>query len=682
MNRAILLIAALGLTSVPVFADARAIDMAAFRSLVTISSPRMSPDGSRIAFVKTVNDFKSDSRISTLEVVSSSGGAPVALSRASAHLKDPQWSPRGDRIAYMDSGRHKQDQLFVVPARGGNPAEITDAANGVEQYAWSPDGTRFAYVTQDDPLNAAAAKHGDDLFEIHDDGYLTSGPPQPSHLWLVSSHGGAPRRLTRGTWSVLETAPPFVGDLSDPSWSHDGRYIAFTRQANAEDGDSDRTTIAIADVRTGTVRNATAHAKYEYQPLFCPTDDTLAYLYPHGPGPISVLNVFTAKVGSIAPRDTDATLDRDVTQMTWLPDGKSGIVMADDGIDVGLWRLSAGAAPQRMDLGSLNVMDFNVGRSGAVALVLSNETTAPELYVMTNLKAKLARLTSLNAGFANYQYGQSQELQWKAPDGERSDGIVTYPVGYVAGRKYPLVVYLHGGPEAASSRIFDGGEIGRLRYGLTSHGYIVFEPNYRGSDNLGNAHEHGIYRDPGTGPGNDVMAGVKQLESHPSVDTSRIAVVGHSYGGYMTAWLIGHEHFWRSAVVADGMVDWRQEYNFSAAGNLAWTRDSLGGTPTDLAAAQLYVGGSPITYVRSVTTPTLILSGTADETVPITESYELYHALRDRGVPVQFIGIPGAHHSPSKPEQVDRYYAAILDWVAGHMQREMLIYPRNTPSGM
>lgn len=667
MNRAIITLAVIAFTAVPTFVYAKPIDMAAFNGLTTLSSPRVSPDGSRVAFVKTVNDFKSDKRMSTLEIVSFSTGVRHAITAASDELSDPQWSPRGDSVAYVDRGKHKQDQIFVVSAAGGKPVEITETKNGVEQYAWSPDGSRFAYVTQDDPVNAAAAKHGDDLFDIHDDGYLSAGPAQPSHLWLISSRGGSARRLTHGSWSVLEAAPPFAGAPSDPSWSHDGRYIAFTRQADADDSDSDRTKIAIVDVQTGTVRSATAHPKYEYQPIFCPTDNTLAYMYPHGPGPVSVMNVFITKPGASATRNVSAQFDRDITAMAWLPDGKSGLVMADDGVGVGLWRLSQTAAPQRLDLGALNVMDFDVGKTGLIAAVLSNETTAPELYVMSNANAAPVKLTSFNAAFSAYQYGQPKELQWTGAGGERSDGIVTYPVSYLAGRKYPVVVYLHGGPEAASSEIFGGGEIGRLRYGLTSRGYIVFEPNYRGSDNLGNAHEHGIFADPGTGPGNDVMAGLRKLETDPNVDTSRIAVVGHSYGGYMTSWLIGHEHFWRSAVVADGVTDWRQEYDLSAAGNLAWTRDSLGGTPMNPAAGKLFVSGSPISYARLMTTPTLILSGTADETVPISESFELYHALHDRGIPVRFVGIPGAHHSPHKPEQVDRYYATILDWVTAHM---------------
>ena len=258
-------------------------------------------------------------------------------------------------------------------------------------------------------------------------------------------------------------------------------------------------------------------------------------------------------------------------------------------------------------------------------------------------------------------------MQWHAPDGQPDDGILTYPNGYQPGKRYPLVVYSHGGPEAASSEDFDMAEIGPLRDLFAARGFLVFEPNYRGSDSLGNAHEHAIFRDPGMGPDSDVISGIKMLEEKGIVDTSRIAAVGHSYGGYMTAWLISHQHFWRCAVVADGAVDWTEEYELSGAGNLAWTRDSLGGSPWDKQSAELYRTGSPITYAGDITTPTLILSGTDDATVPITQSLALYHALSSRGIPVKFIGIPGAHHSPQDPVHRELYYRAIDEWVAAQL---------------
>ncbi|MDA3913748.1 prolyl oligopeptidase family serine peptidase, partial [Oleiagrimonas sp.] len=266
-----------------------------------------------------------------------------------------------------------------------------------------------------------------------------------------------------------------------------------------------------------------------------------------------------------------------------------------------------------------------------------------------------------------HDFAHSVQVKWTAPDGQANDGILTYPNHYVPGHHYPLVVYSHGGPEAASTSDFDSGEIGPLRDQFAADGYLVFEPNYRGSDNLGSAHEHAIYRDPGKGPDSDVMSGIRMLEHKGLVDTSRIAAVGHSYGGYMTGWLISHQHLWKCAVVADGAVDWTEEYELSGAGNLAWTRDSLGGSPWDKDSAALYRSGSPITYAGQITTPTLILSGTSDITVPITESFALYHALESRHVPVKFIALPGGRHSPHDPVHRELYYQAIQRWVTDHL---------------
>jgi len=638
-----------------------------YRALVRISSPRFSPDGKEIAFLTVRSDFVHDRYDATLRVVDASGGEGRVLVRGIQGLNSPEWSPDGGTLAFIATVDGQSPQIYTVPAAGGTPEQLGDAPNGVEQFAWSPDGQTVAFVTPDDsPLSAADRRTHHDLFEIHDDDYLIQEPPVPSHVWLLSVKTGQARQLTHGTTSVLEAPPPFGGGVSAPSWSADGQWLVYTQQANADDGDTDSTRVMAVSVATGEEHPLTDKHTDEYMPAFAPNGDNVAWLYPHGPGEVSAMELFVGSPTGGAVRDVSADLDRNLqANFAWLPDGKGLVGIADDHVRSALFVQPLDGAGHAVELGDLEPLDVAVSSQGALAMVADGATQAPELYLLPSAEGHPhpTRLTDFNHAFAAYTYPRSVEVSWTAPDGQANDGILTYPDGYTAGKHYPLVVFSHGGPEAASTENFDTGEIGPLRDLFAADGYLVFEPNYRGSDNLGSAHEHAIFGDPGNGPDSDVISGLRTLEQRGIVDTARIAAVGHSYGGFMTSWLIGHHHFWRCAVVADGVIDWTEEYELTGAGNLAWTRGSLGGSPWDAATAELYRTGSPITYAVQITTPTLILSGTADITVPITESFALFHALESHHVPVTFLGIPGAHHSPQDPVHRELYYRAIHEWV-------------------
>ncbi|HEY6516344.1 MAG TPA: S9 family peptidase [Steroidobacteraceae bacterium] len=659
----------LALASFGAAAAATPIHLNDFRQLVQIGGARFSPDASQIAFLTARSDFVHDRYAGTLYVTSVKGGEPRILVADIPELGAPMWSPDGKTIAFLGTVGNRETQIYTVPAAGGTPTELSDASNGVEQYSWSPDGTTIAYLAPDDsPLSAKELRTHNDLFTIHDDDYLANKPPVPSHIWLLSVKTGKARQLTRGPTSALETAPPIGGGISAPSWSADGQWIVYNQQADANDGDSDRTTIVAVNVASGEEHPITAQRTYEYAPRFAPKGNEVAYLYLHGPGAISDNDLYIASRDGNSARDVSADLDRNVSaDFAWLPDGNGVVLMADDHVGTKLYVQPLHGQGHALNLGTLHAMEVTASASGSLAVVADSPKQAPELYVMRTSDSAPERLTHLNSALEAYDYPESVEVQWHAPDGQPNDGILTYPNGYQAGKRYPLVVFSHGGPEAASNGDFDVPEIGPLRDLFAARGFLVFEPNYRGSDNLGNAHEHAIYRDPGVGPDSDVISGIKVLEGKGIVDSSRIAAVGHSYGGYMTGWLISHQHFWRCAVVADGALDWTEEYELSGAGNLAWTRESLGGSPWDKQSAALYRTGSPMTYAGDITTPTLILSGTDDVTVPITESFAFYHALRSRGIAVQFIGIPGAHHSPQDPVHAELYYRAIDDWVAAQL---------------
>lgn len=633
-----------------------------FRNLVELSSLSVSPDGRSVAFVRTTWDYTNDTKHTTLMSVDSHGASQRALTDGKHPVSKPQWSPTGNLIAFISQSKQKQDEVFVIAPPGGGYRQITHSLHGVQQFAWSPAGDRIAYVTPDDPINAKELARHDDLFDVHDVGYLSTTPSTPSHLWMARIKGGKPLRLTSGSWSVLETPGPFVAGPADPSWSPDGKTIAFCRQANADNSDGDLSRVAVVDIATTNVTELTDKSTYEYQATFSPKGRLIAYAHPESK-PLSCQYIWGGDNGSTL---LTPDLNLNVTAFAFTPSGESLVVMATKNIRQSLFLVPLGGKAQELDLGGLSASEFAIGQSGAIAMVASSQTAAPEIYTFENLSEAPRRVTRYNESLNRFATGKVEEFSWSAKDGEHSDALLSYPVGYAPGSKYPLFVWLHGGPEAASTTGFAVGEVGYLRQLLAGKGFFVFEPNYRGSDNLGNAHEMAIFGDPGAGPSSDVISGIEALVKSHDIDPARISIGGHSYGGFMSAWLMGHDHRWSSSIVADGAVDWLPTYNFSSFGNLAWARDSLGGTPSDPQVAELYRTGSPITYASQVTTPTLILSGTSDQQVPAVESYALYHALKDSGVPVRFVALPGAEHSPSRPIQRERYYEIMVDWVLAH----------------
>jgi dipeptidyl aminopeptidase/acylaminoacyl peptidase len=303
-----------------------------------------------------------------------------------------------------------------------------------------------------------------------------------------------------------------------------------------------------------------------------------------------------------------------------------------------------------------------VGRDGSVAFVGSEPHRPSELYYATKPGSGFKRLTDFNHEIAGLELGRVEQLEWAGPDGFREDGILVYPPDYQPGRRLPLVLVIHGGPQSASTTVFSS-----LPQLLAARGYLVFSPNYRGSDNLGNAYQHAIFNDAGAGPDRDVMAGLDALKSRGIVDENRIAVSGWSYGGYMTSWMIGHHTFWRAAVAGAAVTDLVDEYSFSD-GNVqmryGFPHDA---SPWTAEGEKLYREQSPITFATNAVTPTLVLCTTGDARVPPTQSYRLYHALKDRGVAASMVAYPVPGHFPSDPLRSRDVYRRWADWLDQHL---------------
>jgi dipeptidyl aminopeptidase/acylaminoacyl peptidase len=642
-------------------AQSRKIELGDLQKIVNISNPAISPDGKSIVIIVSRANWDEDRYDSQLVLVDIATGAQRPLTNIRKGLDSPRWSPSGDRLAFLaEAGEEKKAaaQISVLPMNGGEAKQITSAPLGVEQFAWRPDGSSFAFVSPDEPSNKAEIEKHHDLFEVGDNDFLATAAPTPSHLWLTPASGGAAKRLTSGVWSVMKTAADFP--LSPLSWSPDGKRICFTRQADPHFGDYDQTVIAILDVDSGQIRQLTNRSSFETFGLFSPDSSKIAYWIPRDGDPNNETDVFVTSSSGGEGTDLTHTLDRDAQSAAWMPDGKSLLVSGDNGTRRAIWIQSLEGSARRIDLGdAMPLWDFSVtaGKDGSIAFTGSTPIQPNELYYLATPDTKPKRLTDFNKGIAALDLGRTGSFEWNGPDGFAEDGVLFYPPNFSSGKKYPLVIYLHGGPQTFPFVA----EFDFFNQLLASHGYVVFAPNYRGTDNLGNKYQRAIANDAGDGPGRDVMAGIAALEKLGFVDESRIGVSGWSYGGLMTSWLIGHYSIWKAAVsgaAVNSNADW---YNLSDVN--VTTRFAFGGSPWKKEYAKAYEEQSPITYAAAVTTPTLILHDTGDPRVPITSSYAMYHALKDNGVTVKFIAIPVAGHFPdAAPVHVSDIYRVWIEW--------------------
>jgi dipeptidyl aminopeptidase/acylaminoacyl peptidase len=355
------------------------------------------------------------------------------------------------------------------------------------------------------------------------------------------------------------------------------------------------------------------------------------------------------------------SIDRNVHWAGWTADDASLYVATADGVRDVLWTLNADGSSSKVDLGDVDFSGSgSIAKDGTLAFVGVTRTSPGDIYVLSPRAHEPKKLTDENPWLAGYALATKERFDWTS-DGMTCSGVLTYPIGYDPAKKYPLVLNIHGGPVSTSTWDFNRYDTGLTEL-LATHGYLVFEPNYRGSDNAGDAFLQAIVGDVTSGPGRDNLAAVAALERRGIVDTTRIGVGGWSGGGLQTAWLIGHASYWRAAVSGAGVDDWFEQAVLSDI-NEEFARVFLGGaTPWTAAGRKHYADESPITYADRIVTPLLILSDVSDQRVPIMQSFQLYRALHDKGKTVEFQAWPRAGHFPTDPVGLESVMKAWDGW--------------------
>jgi dipeptidyl aminopeptidase/acylaminoacyl peptidase len=628
--------------------------------IVRIGDPQVSPNGKTVAIVVSRANLKEDRYDTELALVDVASHQVRHMTHDRLGIASPRWSPSGDRLAFIAQDTGKKGQLFVLSISGGDAQQLTSSKTDIKLLAWRPDGQALAFAAPDEEVERQGEAKFEDAFEVGNNNYTEGGRQQPTHLWTLNLADRTVKRLTSGAWSLPQSLPP-SGPPSQIVWTKDGAGVLFVKADSPITGDYATSRIARVDVASGKVTTAIAADSIQSEPQLSPDGARVAYGFPRDGKRQNESAVYVATLAGGPAMDAGYALDRGLSLVGWMPDSRALVVSGNEGTRSVMWLQPIGGQARKIAMGDLNPGSGSVGPDGGIAFTATDPTHLPELYYLPHDAAAPVQLTHLQTAADGVALGRQETVNWQS-DAFAVNGVLTYPPGYTPGKKLPLVLYIHGGPSAASLQTFTpSSQI------LAAQGWLVFEPNYRGSNNAGNAFHLGVMHDAGAGPGRDIVVGVKAIQARGIVDEQKIAVSGWSYGGLMTSWLIGaYPEMWKTAIAGAPVTDLVDQYTLSD--NNINRGTFYGPSPFVGDNLKAYAAQSPITYAWRAKAPTLIMSDVGDWRVTTTQAYKLYHALSDNHVPVTFIAYPVAGHSPADPIRARDVWRRWTAWMKAHLE--------------
>jgi dipeptidyl aminopeptidase/acylaminoacyl peptidase len=620
--------------------------------LKAVGAPRVSPDGSRVVY--TVNEAVTTADKS--EFVTQVWMANVATKRntqltfGDKSSTNPKWSPDGKWIAFLSNRKDNRNNLYRLSIEGGEAEPLTELKSGVSNFDWSPDGRSIAY-TMTDPKTEDEEKNdkGRNDFRWVDENL------KMSRLYVLPVEKDAngkrePRKLT--------TANYHVGAFD---WSGDSSRIAFSHSKTPIANDWTTADVSIVEVANAKVTVLANTPAAEDSPLYSPDGKSIALIVSDNPprwAQSSLIQIFPASGGQ--PKNLMASHDGQPGIAGWSADSKRIYFSEIKGTGTQLYVVDV-AANRIDEIKSTAAVlgGINLNRSGKMLGFTRQTSDTPADAFMASVDTFApVQISNVNADFKMPPLGKTEVIRWKSKDGKEIEGLLTYPVNYQAGQRVPLLLNVHGGPAGVFVQSFIGGRGVYPLASFTSRGYAVLRPNPRGSSGYGAEFRRANTRDWGFGDFQDLMTGVDRVVEMGVADPERLGVMGWSYGGYMTSWIVTQTKRFKAASAGAPVTNLM---SFNGTADIpAFVPDYFGGQFWD--ALDIYQKHSPMFNVKGVTTPTMIQHGEADVRVPISQGYEFYNALKAQGVETRMLVLPRQPHGPTEPKMQLAAMKANLEW--------------------
>lgn len=651
----------------------------AFR-IKAISDPQLSPDGKLVAYVVTTADFAKNKRNSEIWIVPSDGSAEPKPLVAGIPARSPRWSPDGKWLGFISNSAPPAEnppseqpqpkpatppaaesspkaQVWVVARDGSGRKRITEMPNGVTRFSWSPDGTQLAVVSKDGQPGKKAndVRHYTSMVYKSDQaGWFDA--VNRNHIWIVEVRDGRSKQLTSGT----------DHDDSDPEWSPDGKFIAYTDE---EAGDELREAFGSGDViiiplSGGEPKTICASHAYVGNARWSPDGSRLAYTAAPTPDDQPLLWVSNLS----GPQSSQLASDADVfpAEVDW---NEAGLwFTAGERGSTPIYRVDAATHRYTKILGGDRTLrNFSVSDHGNKIVYLSDDATHPaEVFIADADGSHERQLSFQNRELlSQLELSPAERVGWKGADGLQIEGFLRRPVGFNASKKYPMILNIHGGPNGMWG--FHWGFDDQL---YTSNGYAVLMPNPRGSSGYGMKFQRAVANEWGGKAYQDIIDGVKAtVASNSWVDGNKLGVYGHSYGGFMTDWIVTQTDMFKAAVASAGISN-LLSVEGTRDGAFGHSRD-FGGDP--YTAFENYWKYSAVHYASKVKTPILFLHGEADNRVPPSQAEEYFRAIKHFGGTTELVLFPRENHgsTPAEPKHLLLMFRYRLAWFDRYVKGDL-----------